>query len=533
MIKLSGRAARTGVVAAALAALVGAFACNSVLGVGDFRPGACDQGATQCVGTTPQTCAAGQWTSLSPCDPGTCKGGQCVAPCTAGDKRCDGNTPEACDTLGHWQKQPSCVDQTCTEGACGGECAAGSKRCTDATPQVCNGGQWDSQISCGAAQHCQGGVCVVNCSSGDVGCQGNAPQACDENGAWQVSDPCLHTTCVLGSCAGVCAPGEGSCGANSTPLACDATGSLKTQTPCAGACVAGSCPGESCDGLPDTCGPAGDENCCPSPLVLGGNYNRSNDGTYPATVSNFRLDRFEATVGRMRKFVEAYPGSKPAVGAGGNPAIANSGWITSWNANLPATAADLKAALRSAADPGDPTLTWTDEVGPNENLPINGASWWISFAFCAWDGGRLPTEAEWNYAAAGGSEQREYPWVDPSSGPKIDGSYAVYYCLGDGSTHDDCSYKDILPVGSRSPKGDGKWGQADLAGSEAEWVFDTYSASYKNPCKDCVSDDETSIRVVRGGSWELEGSFNTTYGRYDFPAEGSGNHIGIRCARTP
>ncbi|WP_438023210.1 formylglycine-generating enzyme family protein [Sorangium sp. So ce233] len=65
-------------------------------------------------------------------------------------------------------------------------------------------------------------------------------------------------------------------------------------------------------------------------------------------------------------------------------------------------------------------------MGENEARPIRCVSWSVAFAFCAWDGGRLPTEAEWNHASAGGSEQREYPWGNafPNS------TYAVYDAAG-------------------------------------------------------------------------------------------------------
>ena len=77
--------------------------------------------------------------------------------------------------------------------------------------------------------------------------------------------------------------------------------------------------------------------------------------------------------------------------------------------------------------------------GANESLPINCITWYEAFAFCAWDGGFLPTEAEWNYAAAGGSEQRAYPWSNPPTSTTIDCSHANY---------DDCA-------ALREPAGDG------------------------------------------------------------------------------
>ena len=54
-------------------------------------------------------------------------------------------------------------------------------------------------------------------------------------------------------------------------------------------------------------------------------------------------------------------------------------------------------------------------------------NWFESYAFCIWDGGFLASEAEWNYAAAGGSEQRYYPWSSPATSTTIDGTYAVFF----------------------------------------------------------------------------------------------------------
>jgi len=313
------------------------------------------------------------------------------------------------------------------------------------------------------------------------------------------------------------------------PQSCDGGGAWQSEAACIAqthVCIAGACVElpPSCNGLAATCGAAGNENCCTSSVVPGGTYNRSNDVSSPATVSDFRLDRFEITVGRFRKFVAAYPGSKPADGAGTHPLIAGSGWkAASWNGSLPADQAALKAALKCGYE------TWTDAEGANESLPMSCINWYEAFAFCAWDEGRLPTEAEWNYASAGGNEQREYPW-----GPAApNATYAVYDCTGDGSAAEACAFTDILKVGSKSPEGDGKWGQADLAGSVWEWNLDWYNDPYPSPCNDCASLQDASFRVVRGGGWGNSASNLLSSNRSNYGPTGHVSSVGARCARTP
>ncbi|WP_437339468.1 formylglycine-generating enzyme family protein [Sorangium sp. So ce394] len=263
-------------------------------------------------------------------------------------------------------------------------------------------------------------------------------------------------------------------------------------------------------------------------MVPGGTFNRNNDPAYPATVSDLSLDRFEVTVGRFRRFVEVYPGSKPVAGAGMHPSIASSGWDAGWDDNLPLDAAALKEWAKCYAE----RQPWTDEAGNNERLPMNCLTWYVAFAFCAWDGGRLPTEAEWNYAAAAGDEQRAHPWSASADSTTLDNSYAVYACTGDGSAAGECNFGDILPVGSRSPKGDGKWGQADLAGSMFEWILDWY-AELRTECDNCANLTLASERVVRGGSFGSDPVYLLSSIRYSQnPTERSAN-VGIRCARTP
>lgn len=297
--------------------------------------------------------------------------------------------------------------------------------------------------------------------------------------------------------------------------------------PGAGACVSDVGPTTtSCEGLPATCGPQRNEICCASQLVVGGQFDRVDEvgGTHPATVSDFQLDRFEVTVGRLRRFVEGYPLTRPAAGDGAHPLLASSGWRPEWDGSLPADQDALRAEVKCEEN----FRTWTDAPGANEDLPVNCVDWFLAFAFCAWDGGRLPTEAEWNYAAAGGNEGRQYPWT----GADLDGTYAVYDCSADGSLPADCTLSDILAAGSRSPMGDGKWGQADLAGGMAEWTLDL-NVEYAEPCDNCARFDGTGSRVARGGDWSHDGTLLLSRNRIAYEPVDRQNFLGLRCARAP
>jgi hypothetical protein len=125
-------------------------------------------------------------------------------------------------------------------------------------------------------------------------------------------------------------------------------------------CSGGVCTGPSCFNLADNCGPDGNESCCASGVVPGGTFNRFNNPGLPATLSGFRLDSFEVTVGRFRSFLKAYPDNKPVAGAGAHPKIANSGWNIAWNSQLPDDENVLVADLNTCT----PT-TWTDDAASN------------------------------------------------------------------------------------------------------------------------------------------------------------------------
>jgi len=272
-----------------------------------------------------------------------------------------------------------------------------------------------------------------------------------------------------------------------------------------------------CNEVEPDCGPEGKESCCADAEVLGGTFNRINDPQYPAAIADFRLDRFEVTVGRFRHFVAGYPQNKPRKGEGAHPLIAESGWNTEWDVELPKDRAELEMQLECDAN----FRTWTEAPGANEALPINCVSFYLAFAFCAWDEGRLPTEAEWNYAAAGGNAHMPYPWG--SAGP--DDSLAVYGC-------DTSTTVCLLPrVGSKSPAGDGRWKHADLSGSLAEWLLD-FHGDMAAQCDNCANLANAALgREVRGGDFAHPAEQLITTHRIGFLPEDRFTFAGFRCAR--
>lgn len=292
--------------------------------------------------------------------------------------------------------------------------------------------------------------------------------------------------------------------------------------------------GPSCvpGGGAGTVNDCGDEtSCCASAPLPGGTFHRWKNGAnpapqdeHPATVSAFTLDLFEVTVGRFRRFVDAGGGTRlkpPEQGVGAHPRIPGSGWKSAWNVLLAGDRGALDGAL---LHDGTPVTLWTQGPGPNETKPMKGLGYALAFAFCAWDGGRLPTLAEWNFAAMGGDEHRTFPWGDA-----IGKTRAVYDCRDEGSDVG-CDPVDIPSVGSK-PKGMGRWGHFDLAGSVKEWALD--SDPDLMPCHDCgVVDPTGNWTVLLGGSFwspEIREVTSTSIVLKSTPA--GDFESGVRCAR--
>jgi formylglycine-generating enzyme required for sulfatase activity len=379
---------------------------------------------------------------------------------------------------------------------------------------------------------CYAGECTECAPQQDLRCDPkNAlqPQVCTVEGEWandpgqNEGGPCAYL-CEKGKCGGECVPEQGVKCEGLSPFTCSREAKWTKQQDCTHICRAGACDTPHSCTSTSLCSEG--NSCCRADAVPGGVFLRQSwyDSAVDlhATVAPYQIDRFEVTVGRFRKWLEAYADARPSNGDGANPANSlDHGWdAANWDSQLSSSvdgADGLKAKLAACAD-----TTWSDLERDKEDLPINCVTWYEAFAFCVWDGGRLPTEAEWNFAAAAGAEQRTYPWLDPLASDPLTPDYAIYDAT------------PIAPVGSKR-KGDGKFGQADLLGNVSEWVLDWYSDDYTiGPCDNCTELASFGLgRGLRGRSWNDSGDYVDNRDRESRLPQSRSGKVGFRCVRRP
>jgi formylglycine-generating enzyme required for sulfatase activity len=172
--------------------------------------------------------------------------------------------------------------------------------------------------------------------------------------------------------------------------------------------------------------------------------------------------------------------------------------------------------------------TSVDERGDH---PAVHVSWHDATRFCAWTRTRLPTEAEWEYAARGGLDQRRFPWGDELT-PGGEHRCNIWQGRFPVSNTRDDGYFGTAPVDSFAPNG---FGLYNVAGNVWEWCSDWWATSHPaRPAVNPAGPNTGRSRVMRGGSYLCHESYCNRYrvaARTSNEPDSASGNLGFRCAR--
>jgi len=256
-------------------------------------------------------------------------------------------------------------------------------------------------------------------------------------------------------------------------------------------------------------------------------YPEDGEGTREVELSAFRIDACAVVNDRFAEFVAATSYVTEAE---------RFGWSFVFGGLLPddfpPTRGVAGAPWWRQVDGAD----WRHPEGPQSDLvgradhPVVHTSWNDAAAFCAWAGVRLPTEAEWEFAARGGLEGKAFPWGDEL---EPGGEHRMNVWQGDFPRHNTRAdgYLGTSPVDAFTPNG---YGLYDATGNVWEWTADWYGGSERASLDPGQPQFAVPRRIVKGGSFLCADSYCMRYrpaARRPQMIDSGMSHIGFRCAR--
>jgi len=239
------------------------------------------------------------------------------------------------------------------------------------------------------------------------------------------------------------------------------------------------------------------------------NMASSAGSAHEVTLGDFLLGKYEVTVAQFKKFVDETGYKTTAEQKDSSNIYIAGGWMP------------------------EKGISWRDDahgdrINSNiENIPVVHVSWTDASAYCQWlsdktkETYRLPTEAEWEFAARGGNESKGYPF---SGSDTID--LVAWYKKNSGDS--------VHLIGTRQPN---ELGIHDMSGNVLEWCNDWYERDYykKSPGENPTGPDspaKDSTKVVRGGGWAYEGKVSRNVYRTPLKADVIGGGTGFRVCKV-